>query len=53
MGFMIFGIGFGLIFGLGLFFLLIFPALRERAAENKSKPPASSQRAEDDPGSAG
>jgi hypothetical protein len=48
MGFMIFGIGFGLIFGLGLFFLLILPALRERAAEEKSEQSAPSQRAEDD-----
>lgn len=30
MGFMIFGVFFGLMFGTGLFFLVIYPALRER-----------------------
>ena len=30
MGFIIFGVFFGLMFGTGLFFLVIYPALKER-----------------------
>ena len=30
MGFVIFGVSLGLMFGLGLFFLVLYPALRER-----------------------
>ncbi len=35
MGFVIFGVFFGLMFGLGLFFLVIFPALRERRKQHQ------------------
>ena len=30
MGFVFFGVGFGLFFGLGLYFLILRPALKER-----------------------
>ena len=33
MGLVYFGIGFGLMIGLGLFMLIIYPALRERKRE--------------------
>lgn len=35
MGMIFFGLGFGLFIGLGIFLLLIRPALKERAEEEK------------------
>jgi hypothetical protein len=35
MEFIVFGVGFGLIFGLGLFMLVIWPALKERKEEER------------------
>ncbi len=37
MGLIFFGITFGLIMGLGIFFLAIYPALKERRAEEENQ----------------
>jgi len=37
MGFLIFGVFFGLMFGFGLFLLVIYPALRERRQQAKQE----------------
>lgn len=43
MGFVVFGVSLGLMFGMGLFFLVLYPALRERKQERLKHNPENNQ----------